>query len=421
MTSRAILLATCLALGACTHGAPDDHEPLGEASDEVVVCAAGETVQGIDVSIFQGNVNWNAVATSDVRFAISRVSDGTQFIDSKFAANWQGSASVGLIRGAYQFFRPAQSASAQAAIMIQAVGQLGPGDLPAVLDVETADGQSSATIVSKIQTWLDLVEEGTGKRPIIYAASGFWNTLSGTSAFADYDLWVANYFVNCPLVPNTWSGWTMWQYGDNGSVPGIAGPVDVNLFNGSLADLQAYASTSGSSPDVPIEVYWARQGDGSYKLHALAPGVVESVVYRVDGWEIGSSSRSLGFNFPDFYTFTVEKNERFFEVLGYDVDGAEVGRGIGLMDVTPSTAVYIRQMGDALYEIGLERAPSGVAAIEVRADGWLLTDTVTGQSRSDRNAVRSEFLQLGPRKFAISTFNADGTKRGTLHRDFTLQ
>jgi hypothetical protein len=195
--------------------------------------------------------------------------------------------------------------------------------------------------------------------------------------------------------------------------------VDVNHFNGSLADLQAYAN--GGGDDVPIEVYWARLGDGSYKLHALAPPTIESVTYRVDGWTIGSSTKSQGFNFPDSYTFSVEKNERFFEVLGFDGDGAPAGRGIGLMDVTAGTAVYIRQMGDALYEIGLERAPAGVAGIEVRAEQWLLTDSVTGQTRSPRNAVRSAFNQLGDRDFSITTFNADGSKRGTLYRSFTLE
>jgi hypothetical protein len=91
------------------------------------------------------------------------------------------------------------------------------------------------------------------------------------------------------------------------------------------------------------------------------------------------------------------------------------------MDVTSGTAVYIKQMGAALYEIGLERAPAGAASIEVRADGFLLTDSVSGKSRSTRMAVRSQFNQLGPRTFTIRTFNADGTLRGSLTRKLTLE
>jgi hypothetical protein len=171
----------------------------------------------------------------------------------------------------------------------------------------------------------------------------------------------------------------------------------------------------------PLEVYWARQADGRYELRALAPSNVASVEYRVDGFEIGSATKADGSNFPDSYTFTTEKNGRLFEVIGLDASAAPVARGIGSMDVTSGTAVYIKQMGAALYEIGLERAPAGAASIEVRADGFLLTDSVSGKSRSTRMAVRSQFNQLGPRTFTIRTFNADGTLRGSLTRKLTLE
>ena len=107
--------------------------------------------------------------------------------------------------------------------------------------------------------------------------------------------------------------------------------------------------------------------------------------------------------------------------MGFDDTNQEVARGIGSIDVTGGSAVYIKQMGEALYEIGLERAPAGVASIEVRADGFLLTDSVSGTKRSTRLGVRSKFSQLGPRNFTIRTFNADGTLRGTLTRSLTLE
>ena len=107
--------------------------------------------------------------------------------------------------------------------------------------------------------------------------------------------------------------------------------------------------------------------------------------------------------------------------MGFDADDQRVGHGVGLLDVTAGTGVYIKQMGRRLYEIGLERAPAGVAAIEVRADGYLLTDAVAGTTRSARGAVRSTFNQLGSRQFTITTFAADGAVRGTLRRTFTLE
>lgn len=185
------------------------------------------------------------------------------------------------------------------------------------------------------------------------------------------------------------------------------------------------ASCGGLEPEpemAPLEVYWARQADGSYKLHALGPQAVIRVEYLVGGYLIGASTRAQGSNFPAVYTFNYERQGRLFEVKGYDANGGQAGYGVGLIDSVPGTAVYIRQMGRNLYEIGLERAPVEVAGVEVVVDGqYLLTDAVSGQSRPERLAVRYTFSSLGERDFEIHTYNADGTRRGTLRRTFTLR
>jgi hypothetical protein len=170
-----------------------------------------------------------------------------------------------------------------------------------------------------------------------------------------------------------------------------------------------------------IEVYWAREASGTYQLRALASANVQRVEYKVDGYLLASATRAGGDNFPASYAFSQEGTGRFLEVNGYDASGQRVARGVGSIDVTAGVGVVIKQMGAGLYEIGLERAPAGVAAVEVRADGTLLTDGVSGQTRASRLAVRSTFGQLGARTFTITTFNADGTKRGTITRDFTLE
>jgi len=395
----------------------DESTTAGE--DEIRTCASGTTVEGLDVSYYQGTVDWQKVKASGRSFAFVRVSDGTKYIDNKFDTNWKGTKAAGLLRGAYQFFRPAQSAEAQATIMINAIGQLGAGDLPAVIDVETADGQSSSTITKKIQTWVDMVEAATGKRPIIYAASGFWNTLSGTSQFVDYPLWVANYGASCPSMPKTWSNWKFWQYSDRGKVPGITtGGVDVNVWNGTLADLEAWANPVKMEP---MELGWARNADGSYSLASSASDNVARVEYYVDGFAIGGATKADGPDFPDQYSFSVEKARRLFEVKGFDANEQQVAKGIGLIDVTPGTGVFIRQTGASEYEIGIEREPAGIGSIEVTADGYLLTDSVTGQSRSTRLAVDYTFNTLGERSFTIDIFRTDGTKRATLYRTFQLE
>jgi 3D (Asp-Asp-Asp) domain-containing protein len=171
----------------------------------------------------------------------------------------------------------------------------------------------------------------------------------------------------------------------------------------------------------PIEVYWAREASGAYKLHALASAATVRVEYFVDGFKVGAATRSDGQNFPARYTFSVERAERQFEVRGFDAANAQVSRGVGLLDVTAQTAVYIRQLGATLFDVGLERAPSSVAAIEVRVDeGAPLRDSVSGKTRSDRNAVRATLASPGKRSFRITTYNADGSVRGHLSRTFTV-
>lgn len=403
--------------GNGTHDPGDD----GDGDAALRVCASGPTVTGIDVSYYQGTVDWAAVKRSGRAFAFARVSDGTGFRDPTFARNWAAMKREGLIRGAYQYFRASDDPIAQADLVLDAIGTLEPGDLPPVLDLETSDGMSSSTVIARAAAWVNRVEAATGRSPIIYTSIGYWETLpaSSTAQFAKRPLWVANYGVSCPHVPDTWSTWRFWQFSESGSVPGVSGNTDVNVWNGTLDELRAFAA--GTPRLDPIEVYWARQASGAYELRALAPARVTRVEYRVDGYLIASATRADGSNFPTSYRFSVEGDGRAFEVTGFDASGAKVARGIGWIDVTAGTAVSIRQMGAQLYEIGLERAPDAVAAIEVRADGWLLTDAVSGQTRSTRDAVRYRFLQLGQRELAITTYNTDGSARGTIRRTVTLE
>lgn len=233
-----------------------------------------------------------------------------------------------------------------------------------------------------------------------------------TMGSADYKIWIK----------------TVTHY-YNGCVPGSCSVYNKRYkhYDESTRAIKDEVGADFWKPTKPIEVYWARKDGGEYNLRALAPTEVVKVKYLVDDYLIGEALRDdpataeVEDNFPDVYTFKNEIAERLFEVEGYDKKGARVARGIGLIDSVPGTAVYIKQMGAKLYEIGLEREPEEVFAIEVRADGILLTDSETGVSHSPRNAVRHQFSELGERTFEITTFNEDGSVRGTLHRDFRLE
>ncbi|MGB9178037.1 MAG: GH25 family lysozyme [Pyrinomonadaceae bacterium] len=198
---------------------------------------------GIDVSKYQGNVNWTNVAAAGVSFAFARVSDGANSKDAFFAQNWAGMKNAGIIRGAYQFFRANQDPVAQANLMVAAVGQLGPGDLAPVIDIETGNGVNAGGIVAAVSKWQQVVESALGRQIIVYTARGFWQGNVGNSTqFADRPLWVANYTnAPAPSIPSAWSVWTFWQYTQNGTVNGINGQVDRNRFNGPLNRLRALA------------------------------------------------------------------------------------------------------------------------------------------------------------------------------------
>lgn len=121
--------------------------------------------------------------------------------------------------------------------------ELGDGDLPCVIDAEqNPPNVSAAVYADNIRTWMDIVEAGTGKQPIIYTGSYYWDERLATSEFNDHPLWIAHYTTNCPRVPESWEGdWTFWQYTSTGGIPGIPGDVDKNWFRGTEEDLLAFA------------------------------------------------------------------------------------------------------------------------------------------------------------------------------------
>lgn len=240
------LLATVL---ACSSSSGEN--ACTADGQQLSVCAAGPTVPGLDVSYYQGTIDWSAVHKAGKVFAITRVSDGTTFIDPKFGENWKGMKSVGMIRGVYQFFRPNQDPIAQADLMLaqlKAVGGLQADDLPPVMDMEVSGGLAPSAIQANMQKWLTYVEQKTGRKPIIYTAA-FMSGNVGTG-FVKYPLWVANYGVSCPTMPSSWKQWVMWQSGSTGKVAGISGNIDVDEFNGTLSDLKKFIEpTPTPTPD----------------------------------------------------------------------------------------------------------------------------------------------------------------------------
>lgn len=189
-------------------------------------------VRGIDVSHHQGAVDWGVVQSEGIHFAFIKASEGTDRRDRRFARNWDNAALAGVARGAYHFFTFCSSGRAQADNFIAAVGGKF-GELPAAADVEFAGNcrrwESIERIREELRIFLDRIEAASGRRPVLYfTADAHDRILSGY--FEDYPTWPRS-VVFTPVDLRV-GKWLFWQFADDGRVPGISTPVDMNVFRG---------------------------------------------------------------------------------------------------------------------------------------------------------------------------------------------
>jgi len=199
------------------------------------------TALGIDVSTHQKVIDWAAVKASGLAFAFIKAAESNDITDGRFAANWRGARAVGLLRGAYHFYRFAASPQSQADLFLATIGG-DLGELPPVVDVE--DVNAVQPNISDVKQFLDIVQNRTGRRCIVYTGSWYWTSQrwGGPVPWASsYNLWIADYLNRPPTRPGEWPTWKFWQYSGSGTISGIATPVDLDYFNGTALDLQAYA------------------------------------------------------------------------------------------------------------------------------------------------------------------------------------
>jgi lysozyme len=198
------------------------------------------TLAGIDVSEYQGEIDWQAVADSGITFAILKGTEGVESRDPYFQRNWDGARSVGIIRSAYHFFIASKDPIVQANNFLRLTEKVWTDtDLPPVLDLEKTYFLNPGSVIARATIWLNTIEKALGRKPIVYTFPNFWeNTLGNPAAFSNYPLWIAHYETNNPIVPGGWKTWTFHQYTEEGVVPGVEGPCDRNHFQGDTDDLQ---------------------------------------------------------------------------------------------------------------------------------------------------------------------------------------
>lgn len=201
---------------------------------------AGYEIHGIDISHYQGEIDWDLLRSGMIegcplRFIMIKSTEGSTRLDDRFADNFQQAREYGYIRGAYHFWSNKSSARAQAYHFLKNV-HLEEGDLPPVLDVEHKPADTSVEDFQRdILTWLHIVEDRYHVKPIIYTYYKFKEKYLNAPVFDDYPYWIAHYYVDKVEYKGKWK---FWQHTDAGKLPGIKGYVDFNIYNGSYYDLR---------------------------------------------------------------------------------------------------------------------------------------------------------------------------------------
>jgi lysozyme len=237
-----VLAAVAVILASCGQR---NFQTLGDARPHPGVSSARKLpIHGIDVSKWQGKIDWASVASAGTQFAYIKATEGGDHVDARFLENWYGAKQAGIPRGAYHFMFWCRSAADQARWFRQTV-PADPGAMPPVLDVEW-NGESKLCprkvprdqALAMIRTMLVAMEQHTGKRPIIYTDITFHNDIL-EGELTDYPHWVRSTAAE-PDVRYNDRRWTVWQYTTTGRVPGISGDVDRNVFYGSEGEWMSF-------------------------------------------------------------------------------------------------------------------------------------------------------------------------------------
>lgn len=201
-------------------------------------------IKGIDVSHFEGSIDWEKVKQAGFVFAFAKASQGASFKDGTFQNHRILAKKAGLLFGAYHFFDSAADVASQLRNFIAVVGSIPPGELQPQLDLEPVNkaapqvlGWPARGVASNLA---DAIDAALGVKMGVYGDASFLGEVPSDSPLAGRKLWVAQYGVESPKLPPAWPSYFMWQRSESESVPGV-GECDVNIFQGTLAEFQAAA------------------------------------------------------------------------------------------------------------------------------------------------------------------------------------
>jgi lysozyme len=196
-------------------------------------------IYGIDVSRHQGKIDWESLSkfqfdNKKITFAFIKATESDHWVDKRFEYNWESTLKYDIVRGAYHFFDSQEDPKKQIALFTSKVA-LSKGDLPPVLDVEEESQISVTEYRKRVLMCLQLIENHYGVIPILYTSQKFYEIYFNTSDFSKYPLWIPRLQNSPPEIEN----WILWQFSHSFSLPHILDQVDMNVFNGNLADFES--------------------------------------------------------------------------------------------------------------------------------------------------------------------------------------
>ncbi|MBI5200497.1 MAG: lysozyme [Elusimicrobia bacterium] len=198
-------------------------------------------VQGVDVSHHQGAIDWTAVAGRGLAFAYVKASEGGDLGDPAFERNWRGAQEAGLAAGAYHYYSFCKPGAEQAANFIRVLSRVRGPMLPPAVDLEftgnCGDRPPPEDLARELKAFSGRVERALGAKPVFYVTGGFWERYRA-SIPPGGELWVRSVVLRpergFPVE------WRFWQFASRARVPGVKGPVDLDVFCGSEEDWRHY-------------------------------------------------------------------------------------------------------------------------------------------------------------------------------------
>ena len=217
------------------------------------IYAENYDIKGIDVSSYQGEIDWQILASQDISFVFIKATEGSSFVDKNFDYNFTQAQKTSLAVGAYHFFSYDSEGKTQAENFINTVVPFD-GMLPPVIDLEFYGDKESnppdrADVEMQLKTMLDMLEAHYGQKPIIYATEKSYK-LYLSDDYEEYDIWIRNVISPPKLSDNR--AWTFWQYTNRDILDGYNGEekfIDVNVFNGSLEEYSSYLESNADIDD----------------------------------------------------------------------------------------------------------------------------------------------------------------------------